>query len=142
MSCSLLVMYIRVHPNTRASAPQRLGDCLHILQHAERVIGVARLNQRRLASASIDGHILISNVDSGAKLHSIKCPSAVLSLGAADSFVAAGLQDGRVVVYDAASGSEVLAWSAHPGGVTSLHFPHQGRLLTGALYVYTILLLL
>jgi WD40 repeat protein len=131
-----------VHPNTRASAPQRLGDCLHILQHAERVIGVARLNQRRLASASVDGHILISNVDSGAKLHSFKCSSAVLSLGAADSFVAAGLQDGRVVVYDAASGSEVLAWSAHPGGVTSLHFPHQGRLLTGTIYIYTILLLL
>ena len=90
--------------------------------HTACVTGAAFLpGDHRALSASADGSLRVWDVATGAQLHQSDLQGAIASLAVNPAGVAlAGLADGHVVLWDAATRSVTRRWRAHPGPVQSV----------------------
>jgi WD40 repeat protein len=87
---------------------------------------------KRLATHGLDGNLVkLWDVDTGKELATLGGPAAPVVVGPDRERLAAAIA-GRVIVWDLATGTEVLAATVDAQRITALGFSHDGRLLAAA----------
>lgn len=109
------------------------GKLLHsIKKHTDWVTAVAfSPDGKLLASVDRGGGLVIWESDKGKEYvtlpgHQVMVTGVAFMMGV----VATGSEDGAIKLWDVKEGKEVRSWAAHPGGVQSVDFTPDGRLVS------------
>jgi len=109
------------------------GKLLHsIKKHTDWVTAIAfSPDGKMLASADRSGGLVIWESDKGKEYITLPGHQAMVTgVAFMMGVVASGSEDGNVKLWDVKEGKEIKSWSAHAGGVQSVDFTPDGRLVS------------
>ena len=109
------------------------GKLLHsIKKHTDWVTAIAfSPDGKLLATADRGGGIIVWESDKGKEYvtlpgHKVAVTGVAFMMGV----VASASEDGAIKLWDVKEGKEIKSWAAHPGGVESVDFTPDGRLVS------------
>lgn len=109
------------------------GKLLHsIKKHTDWVTGIAfSPDGKLLASANRSGGMFIWESAKGKEYNTLPGHKAMVTgVAFMMGVVASGSEDGMVKLWDVKEGKEIKSWTAHAGGVQSVDFTPDGRLVS------------
>jgi len=109
------------------------GKLLHsIKKHTDWVTAIAfSPDGKLLASADRSGGLVIWESDKGKEYVTLPGHKEMITgIAFMMGVVASGSEDGTIKLWDVKEGKEIKSWAAHPGGVQSVDFTPDGRLVS------------
>lgn len=106
-----------------AASPGPVVGAMWATGHDARVTAIALLPGGRVASASLDGTVVVWHAPTGSRLHTVRVGGAVTAMTLGGDYLLAGTDTGRVTAYSlTASCVHVLSFDATtPAAVSALH---------------------
>ncbi len=103
-----------------------------IKKHTDWITAIAfSPDGKYLASADRNGGIVVWEGASGNEFNVLPGHKAMVSaLAFMPGILASGSEDGRIVLWDVKEAKEIKSWNAHGGGVASVDFTADGRLVS------------